>query len=331
MMDPQRIFTLTSEEEFRRTALDVFHFQATACAPYRAYMECLEVRPEEVTTLEQIPFLPVSLFKSQEIYCGTQPPQKIFTSSATTGQTPSRHLVAGLHLYEEAFIQSFERFYGPRDRVALFALLPNYLEREGSSLIYMVDRLIRDGAGGGFYLYDHEALLRELHASTAPVKILLGVSYALWDLAEQHPTDLHDVLIMETGGMKGHRQELSKAAFHRLLCQAFHVERIHSEYGMAELMSQAYSQGEGWFSTPPWMRVMLRDLNDPFALLPTGRTGGVNLIDLANLYSCAFLQTEDLGATDAQGRFQILGRIAGSEIRGCNLLVDHEPDASPHL
>lgn len=299
--------------------LEVFRFQAEACAPYREYLELLGVDPAAVECPKQIPFLPIELFKSHRVYCGSNPPQQIFTSSSTTGQTPSRHYVADLRIYEEAFTRSFELFYGPVEQTAIFALLPNYLEREGSSLIYMVEGLIRRG-GGGFYLYDHDALLRDMEAHQGK-KILLGVSYALWDLAEEQRGALHDVIVMETGGMKGRREELPREEFHRLLCDAFGVQSIQSEYGMAELMSQAYSDGKGIFRTPPWMRVWVRDLNDPSRLLPNGVTGGVNLIDLANLYSCSFLQTQDLGKVYDDGSFRILGRISGSEIRGCNLLV----------
>lgn len=319
MIDTKSIFSIATQADFDRVALEVFRFQAEACAPYREYLELLGVDPAAVGCPEQIPFLPIELFKSHRVYCGSNPPQQIFTSSSTTGQTPSRHYVADLRIYEEAFTRSFELFYGPAEQTAIFALLPNYLEREGSSLIYMVEGLIRRG-GGGFYLYDHDALLRDMEAHQGK-KILLGVSYALWDLAEEQRGALHDVIVMETGGMKGRREELPREEFHRLLCDALGVQAIHSEYGMAELMSQAYSDGKGIFRTPPWMRVWVRDLNDPFRLLPNGATGGVNLIDLANLYSCSFLQTQDLGKLYEDGSFRILGRISGSEIRGCNLLV----------
>lgn len=319
MIDTKSIFSIATQTDFDRVALEVFRFQAEACAPYREYLELLGVDPAAVECPEQIPFLPIELFKSHRVYCGSNPPQQIFTSSSTTGQTPSRHYVADLRIYEEAFTRSFELFYGPAEQTAIFALLPNYLEREGSSLIYMVEGLIRRG-GGGFYLYDHDALLRDMEAHQGK-KILLGVSYALWDLAEEQRGALHDVIVMETGGMKGRREELPREEFHRLLCDAFGVQSIHSEYGMAELMSQAYSDGNGIFRTPPWMRICVRDLNDPFRLLPSGATGGVNLIDLANLYSCSFLQTQDLGKLYEDGSFRILGRISGSEIRGCNLLV----------
>lgn len=319
MIDTKSIFSIATQTDFDRVALEVFRFQAEACAPYREYLELLGVDPAAVECPEQIPFLPIELFKSHRVYCGSNPPQQIFTSSSTTGQTPSRHYVADLRIYEEAFTRSFELFYGPAEQTAIFALLPNYLEREGSSLIYMVEGLIRRG-GGGFYLYDHDALLRDMEAHQGK-KILLGVSYALWDLAEEQRGALHDVIVMETGGMKGRREELPREEFHRLLCDAFGVQSIHSEYGMAELMSQAYSDGNGIFRTPPWMRICVRDLNDPFRLLPNGATGGVNLIDLANFYSCSFLQTQDLGKLYEDGSFRILGRISGSEIRGCNLLV----------
>lgn len=319
MIDTKSIFSIATQTDFDRVALEVFRFQAEACAPYREYLELLGVDPAAVECPEQIPFLPIELFKSHRVYCGSNPPQQIFTSSSTTGQTPSRHYVADLRIYEEAFTRSFELFYGPAEQTAIFALLPNYLEREGSSLIYMVEGLIRRG-GGGFYLYDHDALLRDMEAHQGK-KILLGVSYALWDLAEEQRGALRDVIVMETGGMKGRREELPREEFHRLLCDAFGVQSIHSEYGMAELMSQAYSDGNGIFRTPPWMRICVRDLNDPFRLLPNGATGGVNLIDLANFYSCSFLQTQDLGKLYEDGSFRILGRISGSEIRGCNLLV----------
>lgn len=319
MIDTKSIFSIATQADFDRMTLEVFRFQAEACTPYREYLELLGIDPAAVECPKQIPFLPIELFKSHRVYCGSNPPQQIFTSSSTTGQTPSRHYVADLRIYEEAFTRSFELFYGPAEQTAIYALLPNYLEREGSSLIYMVEGLIRRG-GGGFYLYDHDALLRDMEAHQGK-KILLGVSYALWDLAEEQRGALHDVIVMETGGMKGRREELPREEFHRLLCDAFGVQSIHSEYGMAELMSQAYSDGNGIFRTPPWMRICVRDLNDPFRLLPNGATGGVNLIDLANLYSCSFLQTQDLGKVYDDGSFRILGRISGSEIRGCNLLV----------
>ena len=222
--------------------------------------------------------------------------------------------------YEEAFRASFRACYGDPAGWSLYALLPNYLQRKGSSLVYMADRLIADCGSGGFYLDDYEGLLADLAADPKP-KILLGVSYALWELAERYAPKLAQTVVMETGGMKGRREELPKEAFHRILCEAFGVGAIHSEYGMAELTSQAYSTGGNRFRTPPWMRVLVRDINDPFALLPDGARGGLNLIDLGNWWSCAFIQTEDVGRRFADGSFAVEGRITGADIRGCNLLV----------
>ena len=234
--------------------------------------------------------------------------------------TSSRHPMRSLALYEQAFRASFRTFYGDPARWSLYALLPNYLRRKGSSLVYMADRLIADCGSGGFYLDDYDALLRDMAADPKP-KILLGVSYALWDLAERYAPKLDRTIVMETGGMKGHREELPKEAFHRILCDAFGVAEIHSEYGMAELTSQAYSQGGNRFRCPAWMRVAARDVNDPFDRLPAGARGGLDITDLANRWSCAFIQTEDVGRTFADGSFEIEGRIDRADIRGCNLLV----------
>lgn len=320
MNELDRIFLIDSEEEFEALALSVFRRQAEACAPYREYLTLIGVEPQSVRRVEEIPFLPIRLFKTHEIYCGEQPPEEIFTSSATTGMTPSRHPMASLALYERAFMEAFRRFYGDPAAWSLYGLLPNYLQRKGSSLVYMVDRLIAACGSGGFYLDQYEQLLRDMAADPKP-KILLGVSYALWDLAEQHAPQLSDTVVMETGGMKGHREELPKEAFHRILCEGFGVEKIHSEYGMAELTSQAYSKGENRFFCPPWMRVAVRDVNDPRDIRFAAGRGGLNIIDLANYYSCAFLQTEDVGRLYADGSFEVEGRIDHSEIRGCNLLV----------
>lgn len=310
-----------NDPAFDTLALATFRRQAEQCAPYHEYLELIACDPQHVTHVDEIPFLPIGAFKWRDVYCGTTPPEAVFTSSATTGMTPSHHPMQSLALYERAFRTAFRLFYGAPERLSLYALLPNYLEREGSSLVYMADRLIADCGSGGFYLHDYERLLHDLEADPKPTKILLGVSYALWELAEQYAPKLRNTIVMETGGMKGRREELPKEEFHRLLCDAFGVETIHSEYGMAELTSQAYSTGCGIFRTPPWMQVRVRDVNDPFDLHPAGRRGGINLIDLANQYSCAFLQTEDVGRLFDDGSFAIEGRIDHSEIRGCNLLV----------
>ena len=320
MFDWNKIFEISTEEDFREAAVAIFRMQAESCEPYRRYIELLGVNPQEVHLVEQIPFLPIELFKSHTIYCGAEEPEVVFTSSSTTGQTPSRHPMAHLADYERTFTEAFRTFYGEASQYGIYALLPSYLQRKGSSLVYMADRLIAAGNSGGFYLDDYEKLIADMASDPKP-KILLGVSYALWDLAEKYAPKLTDTIVMETGGMKGYREEIPKSELHRILCDGFGVERIHSEYGMAELTSQAYSSGEGVFRAPQWMRVMIRDINDPFSYLSAGARGGVNIIDLANIHSCAFIETQDVGRTMADGSFSIEGRIDRSEIRGCNLLV----------
>ena len=320
MLDIDTILRISSREEFERCALELFRFQAEHTAPYRRYVELLGVEPAHVERLEDIPFLPIELFKTTDVYCGSEPAEMIFTSSNTGSTVASRHLVASLDAYRKTFIEAFRRFYGEPQKWSIYGLLPSYLEREGSSLVYMVDTLIKECGSGGFYLYDYERLIADMEADPKP-KILLGVSYALWDLAEQYAPKLRDTIVMETGGLKGRRQELTKSELHAILCRGFGIEHIDSEYGMAELMSQAYSSGNGIFRTPEWMRVMVRDINDPFDHSPAGSRGGIDIIDLANISSCAFIQTQDMGRLYEDGSFQIEGRIAGSDIRGCNLLV----------
>ena len=319
-MNIEQIVSISSEAEFSQAALALFRFQAERCEPYRQYLELLGINPAEVCRVEDIPCLPIELFKSHTIYCGEGEPEEVFTSSSTTGQTPSRHPMARLSIYERAFTAAFRQFYGDPSEYGIYALLPSYLQRKGSSLVYMADHLISAAGAGGFYLDDYERLTADMEADPKP-KILLGVSYALWELAERYAPRLRNTIVMETGGMKGYREEIPKAEFHRILTSAFGVERIHSEYGMAELTSQAYSLGEGVFRTPRWMKVLVRDINDPFTLLAEGSRGGVNIIDLANIYSCAFIETQDVGRRFADGSFTIEGRIDRSEIRGCNLLV----------
>ena len=320
MSTPDDIFRIADEAAFEAAALEVFRRQAAECAPYREYLSLIGVRPGEVRTADAIPYLPIGLFKTHEVYCGGPEPEAVFTSSSTTGMTPSRHPMRSLSLYEQAFRASFQTFYGEPARWSLYALLPNYLRRKGSSLVYMADRLLSDCGSGGFYLDDHEALLGAMRRDPKP-KILLGVSYALWDLAERYAPKLDDTIVMETGGMKGYREEIPKAEFHKILCDAFGVDRIHSEYGMAELTSQAYSQGGNIFRCPAWMRVAARDVNDPFDRLPAGSRGGLDIADLASWWSCAFIQTQDVGRVAADGAFEVEGRIDHSDIRGCNLLV----------
>lgn len=320
MLVPDDIFRIETAEAFEAAALEVFRRQAAECPPYREYLALIGVEPEHITRIKNIPFLPIQLFKTREVYCGGTEPEAVFTSSATTGMTSSRHPMRSLALYERTFREAFRTFYGEPSRWSLYALLPNYLQRKGSSLVYMADQLIADCGSGGFFLNNYEELIDALGSDPKP-KILLGVSYALWDLAERYTPRLHNTVVMETGGMKGHREEISKQAFHKILCDAFGVHEIHSEYGMAELTSQAYSAGGNRFRCPAWMRVIARDINDPFAMLPAETRGGLNIIDLANWWSCAFIQTEDVGRVFADGSFEVEGRIAGSDIRGCNLLV----------
>ena len=319
----RKIFGIKTERDFEKAALTVFRFQAEHCPPYRTYLQHLEIRPEDVTRIEDIPFLPIELFKSHRVYGGTEEPRLVFTSSGTTGTIPTRHYVAYPELYETSFRRGFELFYGAAEEIALYALLPNYLERTGSSLVYMADRLIACAKGGGFFLHDYESLLEQMEQTAAQgTKILLlGVSFALWELAEKHRFRHPNLIVMETGGMKGRRREIPREELHAILCDSFGVESIHSEYGMTELLSQAYSSGNGVFRCPPWMKVLVRDVHDPLEFLPPGKTGGIDVIDLANLYSCSFIETQDLGTILPDGGFRVAGRIDKSEIRGCNLMV----------
>ena len=323
MLSIDRVLAIDSTQDFEACALDLFRFQARHTPPYAEYVALLGIDPDIVTRVEDIPFMPIELFKSHDVYCGELAPEIIFTSSNTGSTVPSRHMMASLEDYRKSFTRTFEIFYGNPSEWSIYGLLPNYLEREGSSLVYMVDRLIHMAGSGGFYLNEYERLIRDMESDPKP-KILLGVSYALWDMAEQYAPKLQNTIVMETGGMKGRRKELSKREFHEILCRGFGVEHIHSEYGMAELTSQAYSSGEGIFKTPAWMRIMVRDVNDPMDHGPQGMRGGIDIIDLANLSSCAFIQTQDMGRLMEDGRFVIEGRIAGSDIRGCNLLVHNE-------
>ena len=316
----EKIFSISSDAEFEAAALELFRRQAEQCPPYSEYISLLGVNPAEVNRVEDIPFMPIEFFKWRDVYCGEGKPEKVFTSSNTGGTVASRHMMQSLALYEQAFTRAFEQFYGAAEEWSIYGLLPNYLQREGSSLVYMVDRLIARCGSGGFYLDEYEKHIADMAADAKP-KILLGVSYALWDLAEQYAPKLENTIVMETGGMKGQREELPKSEFHKILTEAFGVEKIHSEYGMAELTSQAYSSGEGVFRAPAWMRVVVRDVNNPLKMLPAGSRGAVSIIDLANISSCAFIATQDVGRTFADGTFMIEGRLSGADIRGCNLLV----------
>ncbi|MGL4908603.1 MAG: acyltransferase [Bacteroidales bacterium] len=318
------IFDIKNEAEFEQSCLETFHLQVADCEPYRRYVQALQVEIAEVDSLSKIPFLPIEFFKSERIICKDLVPELTFVSSGTTANTTSTHYVAQSALYEEAFTKGFERVYGAVEKYCILALLPSYLERQNSSLVYMAQDLITKSKHSlsGFFLYNHEALktcLDELKEADQPT-ILLGVSFALLDFAKEFTIDFPSLTIIETGGMKGRQKEIVRTELHEILQNSFGVEHIHSEYGMTELLSQAYSKG-GAFYAPPWMRIVVRDVNNPFAKVENGRIGGVNVIDLANRYSCSFIETQDLGRILPHGGFEILGRIDASDLRGCNMLL----------
>lgn len=323
--EKQKVFSISNDQQFADAALDAFRFQAHNCAVYRDFIINLKVDIEQVDRVEKIPFLPISFFKSHEIVSSPDKAQATFTSSGTTGMINSQHLVTDVSWYEESFRRAFRLFYGDIRDYCVLALLPSYLEREGSSLIYMAEDLVK-GSGNpdsGFYLYNHNELYQQLKKQRDAGKptLLLGVTFALLDFVEQYPINFPGLVVMETGGMKGRRKEMIREELHQTLCTGFGVDAIHSEYGMTELLSQAYSKGSGIFNCPPWMKVIIRDTNDPISVLGTGKTGGINMIDLANINSCSFIATQDLGRVQADGSFEVLGRFDNSDIRGCNLLV----------
>ncbi|MGX5687983.1 acyl transferase [Arcticibacter tournemirensis] len=319
------LFSIQSESDFNQLAIETFQFQAAKNQVYSRFVEALRIDRDKVNEVSRIPFLPVEFFKSHAVKSGEYEPQIIFSSSGTTGMIQSRHLVKEIGLYEESFLNGFNFFYGDISQYTILALLPSYLEREGSSLIYMVDELIkRSGqALSGYFLHNHQDLyttLQKLQAEKQKV-ILIGVTYALLDFIEKYEIHFPDLIVMETGGMKGKRKEIIRSELHEMLCGGFGIASVHSEYGMTELLSQAYSKGDGIFQCPPWMKVTTRDVNDPLSYLEYGRTGGINIIDLANRYSCSFISTQDLGKVHPDGSFEIAGRFDNSDIRGCNLLV----------
>jgi len=323
---PYGIFSVTSAAEFEARALEIFHFQARECPVYSEYIRLLGLDPEAIRTVTEIPFMPVTFFRDHLIVSGGGKPEKIFSSSGTTGVRQSRHAVMRLSIYHKSLERAFRIFYGDPSSYAIMGLLPSYIEREDSSLIYMVNRLMElsGNSSGGFFRGDRDALLKSVdEARRAEKKVLLiGVTFALLDLAEHQPVDLCDAIIMETGGMKGRRREMIREELHLILKGAFNSSSIHSEYGMTELLSQAYSKGEGLFTAPPWMRVLIRDSHDPSShTTEEGSTGGISIVDLANIYSCSFVATSDLGRMHAGGVFEVLGRFDDADIRGCNLLV----------
>lgn len=319
------IFSISNEQDFNTQCIEVFHFQYRHVTVYRQYVDYLGKDPKAITHYKDIPFLPIEFFKTQPIIAQDKTDEIIFSSSGTTGMVSSKHLVADVNYYIASFRRGFELFYGKPQDIAFLALLPSYLERSGSSLIYMVEDLIQQSQQpeSNFFLYDHEELyntLQQLQAKGTKT-ILIGVTYALLDFCENFRIDFPELIVMETGGMKGKRKEMIREELHHILCTGFGVPSIHSEYGMTELLSQGYSAGKGLFSTPPWMKILIRDTNDPLSLITENRTGAINVIDLANYYSCAFIATQDLGKYHPDGSFEILGRFDNSDIRGCNLLV----------
>ncbi len=321
----EQLFTISTDEEFEKNALEIFWFQYQQCKVYSDFVKNLGIEIREIKSIAQIPFLPIEFFKSRKVICGDVEPTIVFSSSGTTGMVQSQHFVSDIRLYEKSFTKGFNQFYGSIDQYNILALLPSYQEREGSSLIYMVDALIRESGKNlsGYFLNNHQELfqtLTVLQQNSQPV-ILIGVTYALLDFIETYPLHLPDLIIMETGGMKGRRKEMIRKELHDTLCNGFGVNSIHSEYGMTELLSQGYSIGNGIFKCPPWMKVLIRDTNDPLSMLPPGQTGGINIIDLANINSCSFIATQDLGKLHPTGMFEVLGRFDNSDIRGCNLLV----------
>ncbi len=319
------IFNIDNVNNFNKIALEIFQFQAKNCGVYKEFLDYLQIDAHSIKQLNEIPFLPIQFFKTHKIVSSQQPIQEIFLSSGTTGNTTSKHHITDLSMYERSFIKGFENFYGSIEKYTVLALLPSYLERDGSSLIYMVHNLIKNSKNkkSNFYLNnlnELQEILVDLDENNKKT-LLIGVSYALLDLVELFKFDLKSTIIMETGGMKGRRKELIREELHQRLKKGFGVSEIHSEYGMTELLSQAYSKGNGIFKCPPWMKVITRDTEDALTLLPEGKSGGINVIDLANINSCSFIATQDLGKTYSNGTFEVLGRFDDSDIRGCNLMV----------
>jgi phenylacetate-coenzyme A ligase PaaK-like adenylate-forming protein len=325
LVQPQDIFTISSHKQFEKIALKVFRYQYENNKVYKEFCDFLKTDVQKVKSLQQIPFLPIQFFKSHEVVSNTNEIEETFTSSGTTGMITSKHLVTDVSLYEQSYRQAFSQFYGNIEDYAVLALLPSYLERSGSSLIHMVKDLIElsNNEHSGFYLHNYNELITKLIEldNSGQNVILIGVTYALLDLIEKQKFDLKNTIIMETGGMKGRRKEMIREELHQTLCNGFGVQNIHSEYGMTELLSQAYSLGNGIFECPSWMHILIRDTEDALSYVDYGKTGGVNVIDLANINSCSFIATQDLGKKQPNNSFEVLGRFDHADIRGCNLMV----------
>jgi phenylacetate-coenzyme A ligase PaaK-like adenylate-forming protein len=323
-----KLFQKLSKSDFETYALAIFQFQYFNNPVYKEYCDLLGREIENVNQIQDIPFLPVEFFKTHKVVSTKEVYDAIFLSSGTTGMLQSKHYVHKSDIYKKSFLATFELFYGKPEEHTVLALLPGYIEREGSSLIYMVEELVSlsNYDESGFFLHNHEDLfnlLKDLKRQRRKV-LLIGVSHALLDFADEYEgrLELDQTIVMETGGMKGRRKELLREELHKILRKALGVPKIHSEYGMTELLSQAYSTGDLTFTTPPWMKILIRDTYDPFHYHSFGHTGGVNIIDLANVYSCSFIETKDLGKIVEPNKFEILGRFDNSDIRGCNLLIE---------
>ncbi|HZK06835.1 MAG TPA: acyltransferase [Bacteroidales bacterium] len=322
----QQVFEIEDDDSFNELALKIFRYQYDGNDIYRSFVDHLKVNVGRINRMEQIPFLPIEFFKTHRIVTGSYAPAGHFESSGTTQITTSRHYFPDLAMYEKSFLHGFERFYEPIDNFNILALLPSYLQQKHSSLVYMVNKLIEKTGKkeSGFYLDNYAALaekLDALHNAGQPV-MLIGVTYALLDLIENYDVKHTKPIVVETGGMKGRRPEMVREELHRQLTEGFGVNSIHSEYGMTELFSQAWSAGSGLFDTPPWMKIIIREVNDPLSLAATGKTGGINVIDLANQHSCCFIATRDLGKIHRDSTFEVLGRFDHADVRGCNLLVN---------
>ena len=319
------IFSISNQKQFEKIALKIFRYQYDNNNVYHEFCDHLKTEIHKVKTIQQIPFLPIQLFKSHAVISNSNDIEATFCSSGTTGMITSKHLVTDISLYEDSYRNAFSHFYGNIEDYVILALLPSYLEREGSSLVYMVDDLIKrsNNADSGFYLHNHEDLIPKLIALDEEGQnvILIGVTYALLDIVEKQKFNLKNTIVMETGGMKGKRKEMIREELHEQLCKGFGVSAIHSEYGMTELLSQAYSLGNGVFECPNWMQILVRDTQDALTYVGNGKTGGVNVIDLANINSCSFIATQDLGKKQTMNTFEVLGRFDTSDIRGCNLMV----------
>lgn len=324
-MTTEDLFTISSKRDFEKMTLKVFRHQYDNNSVYNDFCSFLKKDKSNVKSILDIPFLPIQFFKSHTILSSNNDVQETFTSSGTTGMQTSKHFVTDISIYEQSYRNAFSEFYGNIEDYCVLALLPSYLERDGSSLIYMVDDLIKSSKheDSGFYLNNYEELankLIDLDRSGQNI-ILIGVTYALLDIVEKYQFQLKNTIIMETGGMKGKRKEIIREELHTILCNGFGVSNIHSEYGMTELLSQAYSLGNGIFECPPWMQILIRDTEDALSYVNYGKTGGLNVIDLANFNSCSFIATQDLGRKNPNHSFEVLGRFDNSDIRGCNLMV----------